>query len=256
MILADTHTHLYSDDFSQDMDSAIRRAAEQGVSRFFLPAIDSQTTDRMLSLESRYPQMCHAMMGLHPTSVKPESWWEELECVRKWLDSRHFVAVGEIGMDLYWDDTTLEIQREAFSRQVDWALELDLPVAIHCRDAFDEVFEVLESKDRKKLRGIFHCFSGDRAEAQRALDLNMLLGISGIVTYKNNKLETFLREIPLEKIVLETDAPYLAPVPFRGKRNESAYLVHTARKVADVYGLPLEAVAEATTANALKIYGI
>lgn len=255
MILTDTHTHLYSDSFDLDRDQVIKNALEQGVSRFFIPAIDSGYTASMYVLEAAYPQHIHLMMGLHPTSVK-ENYREELDLVSSELQRRKFVAVGEIGIDLYWDQSTLGIQQEAFQYQIQLAKKYQLPINIHCRDAFDEVFEVLERERASDLRGIFHCFSGTEQQALHAIDLQMKLGIGGVVTFKNGKIDQFLDKISMEHIVLETDSPYLAPVPYRGKRNESAYIINVAEKVADIYNVSIEEVAKITTANSLAVFGI
>ncbi len=252
--MIDTHTHLYSTEFDADRKEMIQRALDKGVERFYLPAIDSETHEKMLALETEYPNQIISMMGLHPCSVKPESWEEELQIVKNYLDQRDFVAIGEIGIDLYWDQSTLDIQINAFEQQIDWAIDRDLPIVIHTRSSFDEVFEVLEKKKHPKLRGIFHCFSGDLQQAKHALDLGFILGIGGVVTFKNGKIDQFLSEIPLDKIVLETDSPYLAPVPFRGKRNESAYVELVAGKLVDIYQLPFTEIDRITTDNALKLF--
>lgn len=252
--MIDTHTHLYSTEFDADRKEMIQRALDKGVERFYLPAIDSQTHEKMLALEAEYPNKIISMMGLHPCSVKPESWEEELQIVKNYLDQRDFAAIGEIGIDLYWDQSTLDIQIKAFEQQIDWAIDRDLPIVIHTRSSFDEVFEVLEKKKHPKLRGIFHCFSGDLQQAKHAIDLGFILGIGGVVTFKNGKIDQFLSEIPLDKIVLETDSPYLAPVPFRGKRNESAYVELVAGKLVDIYQLPFTEIDHITTDNALKLF--
>lgn len=252
--MIDTHTHLYSEQFDNDRAEAIQRAIDKGVEQFFLPAIDSETHRKMLDLEAQYPDKIHAMMGLHPCSVQPESWEKELQLVRNYIDQRDFVAIGEIGIDLYWDKSTLDIQVKAFEQQIDWAIEKDLPIVIHTRESFDETFEVLERKKHPKLRGIFHCFSGNLEQAQHAIDLNFILGIGGVVTFKNGKIDQFLNQIPLDKIVLETDSPYLAPVPFRGKRNESAYLDLVAGKLVDVYKKDFAEINQVTTENALRVF--
>ena len=252
--MIDTHTHLYSEQFDNDRAETIQRAIDKGVEQFFLPAIDSETHRKMIDLETQYPDRIHAMMGLHPCSVQPESWGKELQLVRNYIDQRDFVAIGEIGIDLYWDKSTLDIQVKAFEQQIDWAIEKDLPIVIHTRDSFDETFEVLERKKHPKLRGIFHCFSGNLEQAQHAIDLNFILGIGGVVTFKNGKIDKFLNQIPLDKIVLETDSPYLAPVPFRGKRNESAYLDLVAGKLVDVYKKDFAEINQVTTENALRVF--
>ncbi|MGX9984824.1 TatD family hydrolase [Soonwooa purpurea] len=254
--MIDTHTHLYSEQFDVDRAEMIQRALDKGVEKFILPAIDSETHEKMLALESNYPNKMFAMMGLHPCSVKPESWENELNLVKKYIDQRDFVAIGEIGIDLYWDKSTLDIQVKAFEQQIDWAIEKDWPIVIHTRDSFDETFEVLERKKHPKLRGVFHCFSGDLEQANHALDLGFVLGIGGVATFKNGKVDQFLNQIPLDKIVLETDSPYLAPVPHRGKRNESAYVELVAGKLVDIYGVSFEDINKRTTETALKIFGI
>lgn len=252
--MIDTHTHLYSEEFDGDRSEMIQRALDKGISKFFLPAIDSGYHENMLTLECEYPGKIFAMMGLHPTYVKPESWENELQIVENYLKQRKFCAVGEIGIDLYWDKSTLDIQIKAFEQQIDWAIAYDLPIVIHTRESFDEVFEVLERKKHPKLRGIFHCFSGSLEQATHAIDLNFLLGIGGVVTFKNGKIDQFLHEIPLEKIVLETDSPYLAPVPHRGKRNESAYLDLVVGKLVDIYKIDFAEIDRITTENADKIF--
>lgn len=252
--MIDTHTHLYSDQFDDDRDEMIQRALDKGVTKFFLPAIDSSYHEKMLALEAKYPNQIFAMMGLHPCDVKPETWEKELEIVENFLNQRDFCAIGEIGIDLYWDKTTLDIQIKAFEKQIDWAIEKDIPIVIHTRESFDEVFEVLERKKHPKLHGIFHCFSGTLEHAKYAIELGFILGIGGVVTFKNGKIDQFLHEIPLEKIVLETDSPYLAPVPHRGKRNESAYVELVAGKLVDIYGKSFAEIDRITTENALKIF--
>ena len=253
MQLIDTHTHLYSETFDEDRDAMIQRALACGVTDFFIPAIDSTYTERMFALEKKYPNRMHLMTGVHPTHVK-ENYKEELNHVASLLRQRSFCALGEIGIDLYWDKTFLKEQQEAFDLQIQWAKEHKLPFVIHCRDAFDEVFEVLDGHDSKDLRGIFHCFTGTLDQAKQALSYNLKLGIGGVVTFKNGKIDQFLNQIPLSEIVLETDAPYLAPVPFRGKRNESSYIQEVASKVAEVYNLPFTEIASVTSKNALAIF--
>ena len=254
-MLIDTHTHIYADAFDEDRDEAIKRAMAAGVSQLILPAIDSKTTAIMHEVKRNYPEYVSLMMGLHPTHVGPNV-EEELAYVRKQLDAHSFVAVGEIGMDLYWDKTYQSQQQEAFSRQIDWALEADLPIVIHCRDAFAPVFEVLEGFNDTRLRGVFHCFTGTKADAHRAFDLNFYLGIGGVVTFKNGKIDTFLADLPLEKIVLETDSPYLAPTPHRGKRNESAYLPIVANKMAELFGITTAEMARITSKNAQQLFDL
>ncbi len=254
-MLIDTHTHLYSDAFDDDRPAVMQHANDAGVGHFFIPAIDSTYTKAMYDLERDYPQQVHLMMGLHPTSVK-ENYKEELAHVAHELAKRSFIAIGEIGIDLYWDTSTLAIQKEAFKQQIQWAKKFKLPIVIHCRDAFDEIFEVLETERGEDLFGIFHCFTGTLEQAKQAIDLNMKLGIGGVVTFKNGKIDQFLDQIELKHIVLETDSPYLAPVPFRGKRNESAHLKLISAKVAAVYHISEEEVAKITTQNAKAVFGI
>lgn len=253
-MLIDTHTHLYSEEFDTDRDEMIQRAKDIGIGKFYIPAIDSSYTDRMLDLEKKYPDETRLMMGLHPTYVQPETYEFELEQVKKWLDKRSFSAVGEIGIDLYWDKTNLGIQQIAFQKQIGWAKEKGLPIVIHCRESFDEIFEVLEEEKGDKLFGIFHCFTGTKEQAERAIGFNMKLGIGGVVTFKNGKIDQFLNEILLEHIVLETDSPYLAPVPYRGKRNESSYLKNVVQKLSQIYGLTENEIAQSTSQNALSVF--
>ncbi len=254
-MLTDTHTHLYSDAFDDDRAEMMQRAIDAGVTRFFIPAIDSTHAASMFSLEEEYPDNVHLMMGLHPTSVK-ENYKEELAFVEQQFSLRKFIAVGEIGIDLYWDKSTLAIQQEAFRFQIKLAKKYKLPIVIHCRDAFDEVFEVLESEKGDDLFGIFHCFTGTLAQAKQAISYNMKLGIGGVVTFKNGKIDQFLNEISLDHIVLETDSPYLSPAPFRGKRNESSYLSLINKKVSEVYGISEKEVAKLTTENSKNIFSI
>ncbi|ROI08893.1 TatD family deoxyribonuclease [Chryseobacterium sp. H3056] len=252
--MIDTHTHLYSEEFDEDRHEMIERAIQKGVSKFYLPAINSETHEKMLNLEAEFPGQILSMMGLHPCYVKPENWEEELELVYRYLNQRKFAAIGEIGIDLYWDKTTFDVQVKAFEQQIDWAIEKDLPIVIHTRESFEETFEVIERKKHPKLRGIFHCFSGNLEQAKQAIDLNFLLGIGGVVTFKNGKIDQFLGEIPLEKIVLETDSPYLAPVPHRGKRNESAYLDLVVGKLVNIYNKDFAEIDRVTTENAEKLF--
>lgn len=254
-MITDTHTHLYSEQFNDDRKEIIARAKEKGVSRFFIPAIDSSYTENMLQLEKEYPKDVFLMMGLHPTSVK-ENYKEELTHVKEWIDKRDFYAIGEIGIDLYWDKSFLKQQQEAFKTQIQWAKEKELPIVIHCREAFDEIFEVLETEKDEKLKGIFHCFTGTKEQAEQAISYNMKLGIGGVVTFKNGKIDTFLNEIDIKHIVLETDAPYLAPTPYRGKRNESSYIINVVDKLVDIYGLSFDELATITTENSKAVFGV
>lgn len=255
MILTDTHTHLYSDAFEEDRKETINRAISNGVNRFFIPSIDSSHTQSMYDLEAAFPNNIFLMMGLHPTSVK-ENFLEELAFVEQELKRRSFYAIGEIGIDLYWDQSTLSQQKEAFAYQIQLAKKHKLPINIHCRDAFDEVFEILEKEKSDDLKGIFHCFTGTQQQAEQAISYNLKLGIGGVVTFKNGKIDQFLHEISIQNIVLETDSPYLAPAPYRGKRNESGYLIKVAEKLAQIYDYPIEKVAQITTANSKAIFGI
>jgi TatD DNase family protein len=222
-MVIDTHTHLYLKEFAADIDDVINRAKNLKINNFFLPAIDSSYTESMIALKNAYPDIMHLMAGLHPCSVK-DNYLDELSHVKNVLKNHAIVAIGEIGIDLYWDKSTLNIQKKAFASQIRLAKDLNLPIVIHCRNAFDEIFEVLEKEKSENLRGIFHCFSGNYEQALKARSFNMKLGIGGVVTFKNGKIDKFLKKIPLDNLVLETDSPYLAPPPFRGKRNETSYL--------------------------------
>ena len=253
MKLIDTHTHLYVEQFDKDRDDQVKTAISNGITKFFLPAIDKSYTERMLSLKLKYPENIFLMTGLHPTHVN-DRYNEELNHVRENLDTSDFCAIGEIGIDLYWDKTNLLNQQKVFNQQILWAIEYDLPIVIHCREAFDEVFEILQEHKNDKLRGIFHCFTGTIHQAKQAINLNMKLGIGGVVTFKNGKIYKFIRDIPIDSIVLETDAPYIAPVPHRGKRNESTYLPIIAKKVAECYNVSLEYIAKKTTETANSIF--
>ena len=255
MGIVDTHIHLYGEAFDDDRSDLIEKAKAEGVSHFFLPAIDSTYTDRMKALQKAYPQEVFLMSGLHPTHVN-ENYKSELDHVYKELtqSSEDYVAVGEIGIDLYWDKTFVKEQTLSFETQINWALAFDLPIVIHCRAAFDEIFEVLESYRSKPLYGIFHCFSGSLAQAQKAIDLGFKLGIGGVVTFKNGKIDQFLNQLDLGSLVLETDAPYLAPSPYRGKRNIPSYINLVADKVAELYNIPREQVIEKTAATALALF--
>jgi len=255
MIITDTHTHLYSEAFDEDRKEMIQRAIDANVSRFFIPAIDSSYTASMLQLEQEFPNHVFLMMGLHPTSVK-DNYKEELQHVEELMAKRHFYAVGEIGIDLYWDTSTLKIQKKAFKHQIQLAKKYKLPIVIHCRDAFDEIFEVLETEKDDALFGIFHCFTGTFEQAQKAISYNMKLGIGGVATFKNGKIDQFLNQIDLKHIVLETDSPYLAPKPYRGKRNESSYIIKVLEKLSELYNLPQETIAEITTQNSKDIFNI
>lgn len=254
-MLTDTHTHLYSDHFNEDLSLVMQRAFDSGVKRLFIPAIDSATTEAMYSLEKQYPDNVFLMMGLHPTSVK-SNFEQELEHVKREFSKRHFFAVGEIGIDLYWDKSNLENQKKAFKIQIQLAKKYKLPIVIHCRDAFDEIFKILESENDDDLFGIFHCFTGTEEQANKAISFNMKLGIGGVVTFKNGKIDTFLNKIDIKNIVLETDSPYLSPVPYRGERNESSYLTLICKKLAEIYQLSEEEISLITTQNSKDVFGI
>lgn len=252
----DTHAHLYSHKFDLDRAEMVHRAIQAGVTQMFLPNIDAESIDAMLALEAAFPENCFAMMGLHPCSVLPDTYLNELAIVEKWLQTRKWAGVGETGIDLYWDKTTLEIQQFAFARQCEWAKDLNLPIIIHSRVANQEALEVVRKAQDGRLRGIFHCFSGTLEEAKEMIDLGFMLGIGGTLTYPKSELPEVLRSIPLEHIVLETDAPYLPPVPQRGKRNESAFLRFTADALSEAKVLPLTEIARTTTANARRMFGV
>jgi TatD DNase family protein len=255
MIITDTHTHLYSESFDTDRNEVIDRAIENGITRFFIPSIDSSYIESMYDLEKQYPEHIFLMAGLHPTHVKND-YKNELSIIVRQLEQRSFFAIGEIGIDLYWDKTMLREQQDAFRFQIQLAKKYSLPIVIHCRDAFNEVFEVLELEKSDDLNGIFHCFTGTFEQAKKAISYNMKLGIGGVVTFKNGKIDQYLSKIPISEIVLETDAPYLSPTPFRGKRNESAYLLHILEKVASIYKLERDVIARITTQNSIDIFKI
>jgi TatD DNase family protein len=256
MILTDTHTHLYLEDFKEDIEAVMARAIQADIQRFFLPAIDSSYTNAMLQLQQQYPEHIFLMAGLHPTHVKEDNYEEEIAHVEQLLQTGKYCAVGEIGIDLYWDTSTLELQKTAFKRQIQLAKAHNLPIVIHCREAFQEIFEVLEALNDDQLFGIFHCFTGTLEDAKRAITLGFKLGIGGVVTFKNGKIDQFLDQIDLKHLVLETDAPYLAPVPYRGKRNESAYLERVIIKLEAIYQLPKEEIAQITTENSKQLFKV
>ncbi len=253
MIIVDTHCHLYSEEFITDIDAVIARAKSQGVAKFYLPAIDSSSLEAMLALENRYPNEVFAMMGLHPCYVK-ENYKTELQIVADQLTKRDFVAVGEIGLDFYWDKTFATQQHGAFELQMQWALDKKLPIVIHTRNAMQETINMVKPFAAKGLTGIFHCFSGSYESAKQIIDMGFMLGIGGVITYKNSGLPDALANIPSSFFVLETDAPYLSPVPFRGKRNESSYLQYIIEKLADTKQISVEEMANITTENAMKIF--
>ena len=255
MQIIDTHTHLYLNQFKDDVDLVIARAKNAGIDKFIFPAIDSSHFKDMHELRNRYPENIYLMSGLHPVSVK-DNYMEELNLVLKSLETHSYVAIGEIGIDLYWDKTFLKQQQEAFEFQIRLAVSNNLPIVIHCRDGFDEIFEILDAEKCSRMRGIFHCFTGTLEQAVRAINLGFKLGIGGVVTFKNGGIDKFLNKIDIKNIVLETDAPYLSPVPHRGKRNESFYVTYVLKKISELYGLNEQEIAKITSKNALEIFNI
>ena len=253
MRLIDTHTHLYAEAFDGDRDEMIRRAQEAGVEKFYLPNIDSTSIEGMLRLENDYPNHCFAMMGLHPCSVK-ENYKEELAIAKKWLDSRPFCAIGEIGIDLYWDKNFEKQQREAFLIQVEWAIDKELPIVIHSRESIDIIIDLLKEVDDARLHGVFHCFTGNLDQAEAIIEMGFLLGLGGVLTFKNSGLDKTVKQIDLKHVILETDSPYLTPTPHRGKRNESAYVRLVAEKLAEIKARSLEEIAEITSENAERFF--
>jgi TatD DNase family protein len=254
-MLIDTHSHIYSEDFNDDIEEVLQNAYNNDVKKIVLPNIDSGTIKRLLDLSNSYPHVCYPLMGLHPTSVSVD-YKEELAVVEYWLDKHKFHGIGEIGIDLYWDRTYIEEQKEVFRYQIKLAKSRKLPIVIHVRESFNEVYQIVKEEQDGSLNGIFHCFTGDNTEAQKIVELGFLLGIGGVVTYKNSNLGQVLQNVDVNKLVLETDAPYLAPDPKRGRRNESANLVYVAQKLSEIYQLPFKEIAEITTANARKLFGI
>jgi TatD DNase family protein len=255
MLLTDTHTHLYYETDDTKRVELIQRCKENSITRLFLPNVDAESVPMVFSLEASFPDLCYPMLGLHPCSVK-EDWEEELNKIQQAAHQHKIYAIGEIGIDLYWDKTTLRDQILAFKKQIAWAKSLKLPINIHCRDAFDEVYEVLRQEKDDDLRGIFHCFGGTLEQANKLIELGFYLGIGGVVTYKNAGLDKVVAQTSLNHIVLETDSPYLTPVPYRGKPNESSYLIYVAQKVAELHQTDLDTVAAITTENSKKVYGV
>jgi len=255
MIFIDTHTHLYLNAFDDDREDVVNKAIEKNIEIMLLPNIDRTSMESMHSLCQKFPDNCFPMMGLHPTSVK-DDFLEELSIIRDQFASNEYVAVGEIGIDLYWDKKFVREQEIAFRNQVDMALEMNLPVVIHSRESIDLLISILSKYNKSGIRGVFHCFTGTIEQAQKIIDLGFYLGIGGVLTFKNSKLDEVIRRIDLDHILLETDAPFLAPVPYRGKRNESAYIRLIARKLADIKSVSIEEVAERTTSNARDLFGI
>ena len=255
MILTDTHTHLYYETDETKRLELMQRCKENGIGCLFLPNVDTASVPLVFSLVKSFPGICFPMLGLHPCSVKT-GWEDELEVIKEAAHQHKIVAIGEIGIDLYWDKTTLTEQIKAFKVQISWAKSLKLPIVIHCRNSFDEVYEVLQSERDENLRGIFHCFTGTLEQANKVINLGFYLGIGGVVTYKNSGLDKVAAQIGLQHIVLETDSPYLTPVPYRGKPNESSYLIYIAQKVAELHQTDLETVANTTTENSRLVFGV
>ena len=255
MILTDTHTHLYYETDPEKLADLMQRSLDNKVCRLFLPNVDSESIPLVFGLSERYPDHCFPMLGLHPCDVKA-NFIAELDRISMEITQRKIYAIGEIGIDLHWDKSTLSIQQEAFRTQIEWAKTLDLPIVIHCREAFDEIFEILNDLKDDELRGIFHCFSGTAEQANKVIGLGFYLGIGGVLTYKNSGLDKVIQDVSLEHLVLETDSPYLTPVPFRGKPNESSYLVYIAQKLADIKQVSLEEIAEVTTRNSRLVFGV
>lgn len=255
MNLIDTHTHMFSSQFDEDREQIVKECIESGIETLLLPNINSETIDAMWNLCDLFPKNCFPMIGLHPCDVK-EDYQKELDIVLQELKNRKYVAVGEIGIDLHWDKTTLDIQKKAFDQQIKWAIEFDLPIAIHIRESFEEVFEVLEQNIHPKLRGVFHCFTGTIEQAQRAISMGFMLGVGGVVTFKNSGVDKVLENIDLKYLVLETDSPYLAPTPLRGKRNDSTNLQLICDKLAQLNDLESSEVARITTKNAQTLFNL
>ena len=257
MKFIDTHSHLYSKQFDKDRSKVVNEAISVGVNTILLPNISSKYTQGMLALCGEFPNNCYPMTGLHPCDVTEENYSTEIAHVEEELATENYIAVGEIGLDLYWDKTTFEIQKKAFIHQVELAKKYQLPIAIHVRDSFNEAIKIIESLNNKNLRGVFHCFTGDNEDAKRVISLGgFYLGIGGVLTFKNSGLDKIIAKVNLKNIILETDAPYLAPAPFRGNRNESKYIINIAEKLAEVHNLSIEKVAEITTKNAKHLFGI
>lgn len=255
MKLIDTHAHLYSQKFDGDRDEVMKRAFDEGVEKIFLPNVDSESIDVMFALEKAYPNKVHALMGLHPCSVQ-ENYEAELKIVEMWLGERTYKAVGEIGIDLYWNKSTFEIQKIAFRRQISWAKELNIPIIIHARESLDEIIQIIREEKDERLTGIFHCFTGTEGHARQIMDLEFYMGLGGVLTFKKSGLDKVVSEIPMDYLVLETDAPYLSPTPKRGKRNESSYIKYVAEKLATVKRLSIEEVARITTKNAYTVFKV
>ena len=256
MYLIDSHSHIFLEEFDSDRDAVIRRARETGIRLFCIPNIDVESIERLHHLSDQYPSLCYPMMGLHPTSVKTK-YKRDLELIKSTLNKRKYIAIGEIGLDLYWDKTFINEQINAFEEQLRWSIDYDLPVVIHTREAFPQVFECIYKAGVDNLRGVFHSFGGSRDELEEIrLCKNFMIGINGVITYKKAEFRNYLPLFPIDRILLETDSPYLSPTPFRGKRNEPAYLLYVAEKLAEVYNLPVGKIAEATTENARRLFKV
>ena len=257
MKFIDTHTHLFASEFKDDIDIVVKNAINSGVSKMLLPNIDSSTTNNMLQLCNKYPQHCFPMIGLHPCSVKKDNIDKEILHVEEMLNKNKFIAIGEIGLDLYWDKSTLSYQKVAFESQIKLAKKYQLPIVIHVRDSFSEAIEIVEKLNNENLSGVFHCFTGNIQEAERIINLqNFYLGIGGVVTFKNGGINKIINQISLDNIILETDSPYLTPTPFRGKRNESKYLVNIAQKMSEIYEIDINEIANKTSSNAKNLFKI
>ena len=257
MNFIDTHTHLFASEFKDDIDIVVKNAINSGVSKMLLPNIDSSTTNNMLQLCNKYPQHCFPMIGLHPCSVKKDNIDKEILHVEEMLNKNKFIAIGEIGLDLYWDKSTLSYQKVAFESQIKLAKKYQLPIVIHVRDSFNEAIEIVEKLNNENLSGVFHCFTGNIQEAERIINLqNFYLGIGGVVTFKNGGINKIINQISLDNIILETDSPYLTPTPFRGKRNESKYLVNIAQKMSEIYEIDINEIANKTSSNAINLFKI
>jgi TatD DNase family protein len=255
MHFIDTHAHVYAAELTSDLDLVMKNALAIGINKIIMPAIDSSSLDAMLKVEQQFPENCIAMMGLHPCYVK-ENYKEELKLVEEWIGKRKFIAIGEIGLDFYWDKTFTKEQHIVFETQMQWALDLNVPIAIHTRNAMGETIEAVKPFAKKGLRGVFHCFSGSKESAEQIISMGFHLGLGGVLTYKNAGVAEAVKDIPMEYLVLETDAPYLAPVPYRGKTNEPAFMLEVAKKLAEIKSLPLYEIAAITTSNAEKLFGL
>ena len=257
MNFIDTHTHLFASEFKDDIDIVVKNAINSGVSKMLLPNIDSSTTNNMIQLCNKYPQHCFPMIGLHPCSVKKDNIEKEILHVEEMLTKNNFIAIGEIGLDLYWDTSNLSYQKVAFESQIKLAKKYQLPIVIHVRDSFNEAIEIVEKLNNENLSGVFHCFTGNIQEAERIINLeNFYLGIGGVVTFKNGGINKIINQISLDNIILETDSPYLTPTPFRGKRNESKYLVNIAQKMSEIYEIDINEIANKTSSNAINLFKI